>query len=159
MKLILLFCSSMMILSAAFSCTLFGVAPVNSTANVQVAENKDFPTSVLQAAANASQAWLSLLDRNLYAESWSTLSSLTKLTIRKDEWVEILEKTRRPLGGVGSRQVVDERTAKDPGGMPKGDYIVMFYKTQFSRKAGFELVTLYLEDGKWVVSTYQVDGQ
>ena len=40
-------------------------------------------------------------------------------------------------------------TAIDPSGMPKGDYIVMFYKTVFSHKTAYELVTLYLEDGQW----------
>lgn len=116
--------------------------------------------SALEASAKASLDWLSLVDRNKYAESWDQSSALTKLTVNKDEWITILEKTRKPLGSVSSRQVADQRTAKDPSGLPKGDYIVMFYKTAFSHKpAAFELVTLYLEDGQWRVLTYQVDGQ
>ena len=116
--------------------------------------------SVLQASAKASQDWLLLVDKNNYAESWNQSATLTKLTVSKDEWVTILEKTRKPLGSVKSREVADQRTAQDPSGLPKGEYIVMFYKTAFSHKpAAFELVTLYLEEGEWRVLTYQVDSQ
>lgn len=113
--------------------------------------------SALQVSAMASQAWLTLLDKNQYAQSWDQTSALTKLTVNKDDWIQILEKTRKPLGSVTSRQVMDQRIAKDPSGLPKGDYMVMFYKTVFSHKTGFELVTLFLEDGQWRVLTYQVD--
>ena len=148
------FCLFTMVLSSAFSSSLFGTT---ATSHLQLAGTKEFPLTVLQAASTASQNWLNIVDSNRYGESWDKLSSLSKLSVKKEEWVEILEKTRRPLGAATSREVVDERTAKDPSGMPKGDYIVMLYKTQFSRQTVFELVTLYLEDGQWLVSTYQVD--
>lgn len=117
----------------------------------------EFSQAVLQASADASKAWLAIVDGNRYAESWEKLSTLAKLTVKKDEWIQILEKTRRPLGSVTSREVEDQRTAIDPSGMPRGDYIVMFYQTKFSHQTAYELVTLYLEDGKWAVLTYQID--
>lgn len=121
---------------------------------------KSFSDNALQASAAASQAWLGLLDKAQYGQSWDQSATITKLTINKEDWVQILEKTRRPLGAVSSREVVDQRTAQDPKGLPKGDYIVMVYKTVFSHQpAKVELVTLYLEDGKWHVVTYQVGSQ
>lgn len=154
------FCSTAMITIQSLCATVV----TTSTPSTKPAEispsthsNEQFSQSALQASAIAAQAWLTLVDQNKFGESWDKSASLTKLTVHKDEWIQILEKTRAPLGSVTSRQVVDQRTAKDPGGMPQGDYVVMFYKTVFSHKPAFELLTLYLEDGQWVVLTYQVD--
>lgn len=158
------FCVFALIISSIFSLSLMAATtpsqPKKSDAAPQpVIGTKEFPESVLQASAIASQAWLSLVDKNKYAESWDKASTLTKLTVAKDEWMQILEKTRKPLGAVTSRQVVDQRTATDPSGMPKGKYIVMFYKTVFSHKTAYELVTLNQEDGQWSVLTYQVNAE
>ena len=120
------------------------------------AENR-FTEGMLQASAAASKAWLSLLDRGQYEQSWDQASSIMKMTISKDEWNTIMNKVRKPLGTVVSREVLDQRTATNPQGLPQGSYIVMFYKTAFSaRPSAHELVTLYLEDGEWKVLTYQV---
>lgn len=152
------------VLSSAFSLSLFA-APESSTMEkpataAPAKEGQEFFTqSVLEASAMASQAWLKLVDANKYGESWDQTATLTKLTMTKDEWIKVLETTRRPLGSVTSRQVLDQRTAIDPSGMPRGYYMVMFYKTQFARKTGFELVTLYLEDNQWSVLTYQVQAE
>lgn len=112
----------------------------------------------LQASALASLNWLNLIDKGRYGDSWEQASALMKLTIHKDEWEKLMEKTRKSLGSVISRQVLDQRTAKNPHGLPQGAYMVMFYKTEFSHKSSaYELVTLFLEDGEWRVITYQVD--
>lgn len=114
--------------------------------------------SSLETSAIASQSWLELVDKGQYAESWEKSSALMKKTVTKDEWVQILTTVRKPLGSVSSRQVVDQRKAQNPHGLPAGDYIVMFYKTVFSAKpTANELVTLYLDNGQWNVLTYQVN--
>lgn len=128
-------------------------------AHLKADQTKDLPDQrALQASQDASLAWLQLLDRGEYKQSWEKASKIMQGTIAKDGWETVLSKMRKPLGNVISREVLDQRTAKDPSGLPKGDYIVMFYKTDFSNKASaHELVTLYLENGKWHVLTYQVD--
>lgn len=111
----------------------------------------------LEASAMATQAWLDKIDKGHYGESWDSASDLLKLTMTKDDWQKLLEKTRKPLGALKSRQVVDQRIAKDPKGLPAGDYIVMVYKTTFAKKAdATELVTLFFQDGSWHVLTYQI---
>lgn len=149
------------VLASSISFSLQAAAPAATAPQTEKKseEINGFTMEQLLAAANASKAWLAGVDTARYAESWDKLAALSKITVHKDEWIQILDKTRRPLGSVRSREVQDERTAKDPSGMPKGDYIVMFYKTQFSNKTGYELVTLYFEDGQWRVLTYQVDTQ
>jgi hypothetical protein len=111
-----------------------------------------------EASAKASETWVKLLDNGKYGESWDDSATLMKLTIPKDEWINVLNKTRKPLGMVNSREVIDQRVANDPQGLPKGEYIVMFYKTTFGHKSmAYELVTLMIEDGKWRVLTYHVN--
>jgi len=150
---------------AAILCSFVSLSlSAETSTNPAAAEKKsvipgqEFTAAELEASANAAKAWLASMDGNRYADSYDKMSSLSKFTIKKDEWLQIIEKTRRPFGSVTSREVQDQRTAIDPSGMPRGDYIVMFYKTKFSRQTGYELVTLYREDGKWTVLTYQVDG-
>ena len=122
------------------------------------AESKEFSKSVLQESAAASKQWLELIDKGHYSESWENASLLMKKTIQKDGWEKLMTQTRKPLGNVISREVMDQRTAKNPPGMPAGDYIVMFYKTSFAnRSTAYELTTLFLQNGKWSVVTYQID--
>lgn len=114
--------------------------------------------NALQASAEAAKSWLAIVDKGDYGQSWNQASALMKLTIQKDEWVTVMNTMRKPLGKVTSREVVDQRTAKNPHGLPAGDYMVLFYKTAFSQRTNAsELVTLHLEDGAWQVMTYQVN--
>lgn len=122
------------------------------------ASSKDVPTEGAEEAAKASKDWLTLLDNGRYGDSWEKASSLLKKTMPKNGWEQVLEKTRKPLGSVGSREAIDQRVAKNPHGLPPGSYMVLFYKTKFAQKAmAYELVTLFNEDGHWRVVTYQVN--
>lgn len=112
----------------------------------------------LQAGEMTSKAWLDVVDKGQYNKSWEEMSSITKNTVKKDEWDKILTKTRKPLGAVKRRDVVDIRSATNPKNLPVGNYMVMVYNTSFAGKAeAHELVTLFLQDGQWRVLTYQVD--
>ena len=115
-------------------------------------------TDEITSSRNASEQWLILIDKGKYAESWRQGSIVFQRTIPVDRWIGLVKSTRRPLGNVISRKVLDQRTAKDPKGLLPGDYMVLFYDTSFSKKGvAHELVTLVLEkDGQWRVLTYQV---
>ena len=105
-----------------------------------------------------AEKWLLLVDNGTYGDSWEIGSATFKLTIPKDRWVTLMEQIRKPLGSVQKREILDQRTAKDPKGLPPGDYMVFFYDTSFSEKGvAHELVTMVKEnDGQWRVLTYQV---
>lgn len=112
----------------------------------------------VQASGIAAQAWLTIADQGKYDQSYEAASNLTHDRISKKDWIKILDKTRKPHGAVNSRSILDIRTAKDPKGLPAGDYMVYFYNTSFAnKKLAYELLTLYLENGQWKVVTYQVD--
>lgn len=111
----------------------------------------------LQASQIAAQQWLSLIDKGVYEESWDAGAKTFQLTITKNEWTKALNGLRKPLGNVVSREILDQKTAKNPKGLPVGDYMVLFYKTSFqNRPQANELITMVKEnDGQWKVLTYQ----
>lgn len=114
--------------------------------------------NLLQAGEITSKAWLDVVDKGDYGKSWDEMSSITRNTVKKDEWEQIMTKTRQPLGIVKERSIVDIRSATNPKNLPAGNYMVMIYKTSFATKAdSHELVTLFLQNGQWHVLTYQID--
>lgn len=127
--------------------------PDKKPSGSQSSESANLTESVL-----AAQKWLSLLDKEKYSESWDTGSQLFQQTIPKEEWQKVMDAIRKPLGKVSSRDILDQRTANNPKGLPVGEYIVLFYNTSFAGKpAAHELVTLIKEsNGQWKVLTYQV---
>lgn len=102
--------------------------------------------------------WLAMTDQGRYAESWDASSSMFKTTISKKEWVEVMTTLRKPLGNVISRKIIDIGNAENPKGLPNGEYMVYYYKTEFTSKGKTsELITLELSnDGQWRVLTYQI---
>ena len=143
-----------------------GGTPKPSAAPTQEKEAQPSPSAAmpnleknLTMSSIATKAWLDMVDKGRYGESWDAGSKLMRGTVKRNEWEKILTKTRKPLGEVKSRSILDQRTAKDPKNMPKGDYMVLFYNTSFSNKPlAYELITLFLEsDGQWRVITYNVN--
>lgn len=112
----------------------------------------------LEASAQTAERWLQLLDEGKYHDSWEAAAFTFKAKIPEASWTTILETTRKPLGTVTSRKILEQKPAYDPQGLPKGKYMVIFYGTSFSgRPNGNELVTLMkLDDGTWKVLTYLV---
>lgn len=116
-------------------------------------QNSDLTQSVLVA-----QEWLALLDKGNYEQSWDKGAKLFQQTITRDEWKKVMDAVRKPLGNLSNRNVLDQRTASNPKGLPEGDYMVLFYNSSFQNKSSaYELITMMKEsDGQWRVLTYQV---
>ena len=113
---------------------------------------------LLRAGEITAKSWLGIVDRGEYGRSWDEMSSVTKNTVKRDEWEKILTKTRKPLGTLKTRDVVDIRSAVNPKNLPTGNYMVMIYRSSFAKKNdAHELVTLFLQNGQWHVLTYQID--
>jgi hypothetical protein len=98
-----------------------------------------------------------LLDDGKFDKAYQATSLLMQKTVNQTEWIYLMDVSRKPLGKVKARTLTDIRTARNPKGLPEGDYMVVYYKTNFAnRRDGDELLTLTLSDGKWRVLTYQV---
>lgn len=112
----------------------------------------------LEASAEAADGWLQLLDRENYDQSWEKSSATLQLLVPKKDWRKLMEGIRKPLGEKKTRQMIEQRPAKDPAGLPKGDYMVLLYNSSFTAKpTAHELLTMVKEsDGRWKTLTYQV---
>lgn len=114
-----------------------------------------------QAAADAALAYLGLIDKGQYGQSWDAGSDLFHLKMPKDSWIKILEKNRQPLGNTISRNMMDKAILSvDPENLPPGQYLVLFFNTTFSnRPYGVEIVYLRNENGAWKVINYNTTTQ
>ncbi len=111
----------------------------------------------LKLSSEAAQTWLNGLDSGQFGSDWDNSSTIFQSTLPKAQWVSMMDQLRKPMGRMISRDMIDQRIAADPKGLPAGDYMVLIYNTTFSNKpSAIELVTLRLENGQWKVLTYQV---
>lgn len=111
----------------------------------------------LKVGIEVAQFWLKGVDQGNYQSSWNQTSRILQQTMPQGEWARYLEAIRKPLGSVSKRVFVEAKEAKDPQELPPGDYMFVYYQTNFGGREGRELVTLAKDSsGKWKVLTYQV---
>jgi hypothetical protein len=118
----------------------------------------DRHTEAESKAIDAVQPWLALVDRGQYSQSWETAAEFLKNAVDRRDFVKSLADARTPLGEVKSRELLSKVYATDLPGAPKGQYVVVQYKTSFANKASAtETITPMLEkDKKWRVSGYYI---
>jgi hypothetical protein len=109
-----------------------------------------------KAAQTATTAWLSLIDNQTYAASWTAAASFFRTRITQEQWEGALLGARAPLGQLKSRTLKSATPRKSLPGAPDGDYVVFEFTTAFEHKAAaFETVTAARDtDGAWRVAGY-----
>ena len=110
------------------------------------------------AAVSAAEKWLVSVDAGEYAVSWQEAAELFRNAVTKEEWEQLMQAGRKPLGKLISRTVKTKfYTTSMPDG-PEGEYVVIQFATSFEYKEKtIETVTPMLEkDGKWRVSGYYI---
>jgi len=110
------------------------------------------------AAKGAAKHWLTLVDSGNYAQSWEEAAAVMKTTVAKEQWLEILNANRAPLGTLISRRLSLAQYTSDLPGAPAGQYVVLTYESTFANRGSvIETATPTLDkDGKWRVSVYYV---
>jgi len=111
-----------------------------------------------QAAEQAAQTWLALVDHGDYDQSWQQAASFFQSKITTADWQKALKQVRTPLGAANHRTRINSMYATDLPNAPKGEYVILQFKTEFGGNGEFiETVTPMLDqDGKWRVSGYFV---
>jgi hypothetical protein len=135
-----------MVLSLTILSILFSINPIQAN---EVAE---------KAAVAASNAWLSLVDGENYAESWNQASGFFKNAVTKEQWQNTVKTVRVLFGKLVTRKVKSKQYTKTLPGAPDGEYVVIQYERTFeNKKSAVETVTPMLDrDGKWRVSGYYI---
>lgn len=108
------------------------------------------------AAERAAAQWLALVDAGNYAASWSEAAQLFKSSVSKEQWSQMIESVRTPLGKLNSRTLKSSTYTTSLPGVPDGKYVVIQYDSTFEhKKSAIETVTPMLDkDGQWRVSGY-----
>jgi hypothetical protein len=111
-----------------------------------------------EAAVEAAEAWLGLVDSGKYSQSWDEAAEYIKALVSKEIWQNSIQGVRGPLGKVVSRELKSKRYTESVPGAPVGRYVIIQYKTSFENKeSAIETVTPMLEkDGRWKVSGYYI---
>ena len=114
--------------------------------------------SNIQAAQASVEAWLSLVDGQNYAASWTAAAALFRNAVTRENWESAVQTARVPLGPLKSRTLKAATVTRTLPGAPDGEYVVFQFTASFERKAAaLETVTALLEpDGTWHVSGYFV---
>ena len=107
-------------------------------------------------ATKNAEAWLVLVDRQKYGESWDAAAKLFQDTVARDVWKDALGAARGPLGKLVSRRVKSAEPRTSLPGAPDSKYVIIQYDTAFEhQKSTVETVTPMQEaDGSWKVSGY-----
>ena len=94
--------------------------------------------------------WLEVVDSGEYVKSWDIAAPFFQTQISSDEWVQALEKVRRPLGKVITREVTGSSSHTSLPGVPDGEYIVVVLSTSYEHKSSAtETVTVSKVDDGW----------
>jgi len=118
---------------------------------------------VMQEAFPPLDQWVGKIDAGEYEEVWNNAAKAYQDQVSLKNWLEFMDRTRKPLGKFTSRtitgtpRVMDHAklgTAKVPVEL-KGEFFYVRYRTTFDAKAFTEDVLLQKTgDGKWIVSGY-----
>ena len=109
-----------------------------------------------KAAVKAAEAWLSIVDGERYADSWTEAAALFKGSVQQAQWVQTMDTARKPFGKNISRKLMSASYSTTLPGAPDGEYVLIQFETSFeNKKTAIETVTPMLDkDGKWRVSGY-----
>ena len=110
------------------------------------------------AAKGAAEAWFKLVDSGNYAQSWEQAANLMKTSVAKEQWQQILDSNRTPLGSLISRKLTSAEYREELPGAPAGQYVVLQYHSTFEhRNSVTETAAPTLDkDGTWRVSLYYI---
>ncbi len=110
---------------------------------------------LLEQARLASEAWLSFMDHDAFADAWDTSGNQMREGVGQEEWVEQMTGIRQQLGRSTWRAPDQKRLQRDPENVPPGLYAFVQYRTDYENAPVEELVVLFLEpDDQWRVVGY-----
>ena len=109
-----------------------------------------------KAAESSALSWLALVDGGRYGESWDAAAAAFRSALSREQWIQALDKVRRPFGKTLSRKLRGAKYTTELPNAPKGEYVVIQYDTDFeSRSGAVETITPSKDsDGRWRVSGY-----
>jgi len=111
-----------------------------------------------KAAFTAAQGWLKLIDGGKFDASWREAAGFMKGKVTREQWFQMMETNRKPLGTSSSRTKTSTWFKTTMPGAPDGEYYIFQFESVLSDKKTYvETVTPTKEkDGKWRVIGYYI---
>ena len=111
-----------------------------------------------QAAQEAADAWLGLIDSTNYEASWQQAAPMFQQQVSEAQWVQTLRSVHGPLGAFQSRAPQEREYRTAIPGAPEGAYVIVTYGSNYTQLASaVETVTLTKTDtGEWKVVGYYI---
>lgn len=107
------------------------------------------------ASLPAARAWLALLDRQRWDESWRTAATLFQSQLSAAQWTLTVQPLRQSLGAVTARGYQNVTKATSLPGVPTGEYEIVQFHTSFAnRQSAVETVVLARQSSGWKVAGY-----
>lgn len=103
--------------------------------------------------------WINLIDQQQYSASWLECGGIVHDITTQVQWAAGMREERLGFGTVSSRKVSSHQTATRLPGGTRGNFMIIKYETNFSRRPyQIETVTLMTEGrlGLWKVISYRV---
>jgi hypothetical protein len=112
----------------------------------------------LDNAVAVAEAWLEMVDKGKYLQSWREASPYFQNSVSKQQWQTLLQAHRQPLGQVIQRTLKTRRFVTQLDGAPDGEYVIIQFETIFTnQKKTIETITPLLgKDGQWRVAGYYI---
>lgn len=113
----------------------------------------------IEAAQKALESWTLLWDAGKYQESYKALSPVSKKAFDEKTWFTYWTTTRKPLGKLKSRNILNISLIKSLPGAPDRPGAVFKYLSSFENQEDvFETFGLILEkDGVWREISYMTN--
>lgn len=113
------------------------------------------PAPAMSMAAVSAMAWVALLDRQRWADSWNAAGALFKSQVPKSKWAATIQSLRQSLGPVSARTLQGTTRASSLPGAPPGDYEIVAFKTNFAANPNaIETVVMAREGKSWKANGY-----
>lgn len=114
-------------------------------------------------AIQAAEDWLEILDDNKIDESWFEMSSYFREKISMSRWSSLVSPLRNRVGEVVTRDLLGTYYRTEIPDAPKGDYLIMQYKSVFKNPSTgksltvTEIITSMKDnDAEWRVGGYYI---
>ncbi|MEY2896059.1 MAG: hypothetical protein RL669_328 [Pseudomonadota bacterium] len=110
------------------------------------------------AARKVADKWLAQLDAGDFAGAWEQTAQAFRTAVPKAQWQEGVGAGRKALGALKERKGLEAGVRDNLKGGPPGEYVTIAYLSQFTNRPEVrEIVTMYLESGRWRVIGFGTD--
>ena len=106
------------------------VATLVSAASGQDSTQQARHGEAVRAATEAAEAWLPLLDRAEYAESWEAAAAAFRQAVSQSYWESQVAQVRAPFVPFGERTLVRSQYVDSLPHAPPGPYVILEYRTR-----------------------------